>query len=202
MKIAPPGRGGVSPPQVSVSSPKAKRPVWRSCRVPSDYDIAHLLQQVHHRVLRLLHRRGHAAWPAQSSPTLPPQAAQQLKSARGGPPVHRGVRIPPPDGATSGSYLPSCAGEGARPREREEKGDAPRGERNSMADPRQAERRYAEGTRQTRERYLLTCRFRGGSILRYAARRRCAPSKVGATSAMNRCISSLTWACGFRPTLK
>jgi hypothetical protein len=33
-----------------------------------------------------------------------------------------------PDGATTFSYLPSCAGEHARPREREEKDDGPRGE--------------------------------------------------------------------------
>src|SRR5262249_9734083 len=36
----------------------------------------------------------------------------------------------------------------------------------------------------------------------YAAHRLCAPSKAGATSAMKRAISSLTWACGFNPTLK
>ncbi len=37
---------------------------------------------------------------------------------------------------------------------------------------------------------------------RYADRRLRVPSKAGAISAMKRPISSLTWACGFRPTLK
>ena len=45
------------------------------------------------------------------------------------------------DGATSRSYLPSCAGERARPREREEKSDAPRGRKHTSADRHQAERR-------------------------------------------------------------
>ena len=37
----------------------------------------------------------------------------------------------------------------------------------------------------------------------YAARRSlCLPSKFGATSRMKRSISSLTWVCGFMPTLK